>query len=63
MKEKRNPEEFELEIVLRCKKCGATFKADGHYAYHKTGAVSFVAYNVNRVCPYCYMRAREPKVM
>ena len=59
MKEKRKPEEFEFEVLLRCKKCGATFKANGHYTYHKTGTVSFVTYNVNRTCPYCYMRKQK----
>jgi len=53
MKEKRKPEEFELEVLLYCKKCGMTFKADGYYIYHKTGTVSFVACNVNEKCPFC----------
>jgi len=59
MKEKRKPEEFELEVLLYCKKCGMTFKADGHYMYHKTGTVSFVAYNVNGKCPFCHIREQK----
>lgn len=46
-------EKVKHDVVLVCKNCGAERKARGHFTKHKSGTITFHAYNLEADCIYC----------
>ena len=51
--QKKDTENFELEVKFVCKKCGRELRADGRHIQHKSGTTSYLVYNVDNECVWC----------